>query len=518
MCGANRIRLGSHEDGSAPQLEDVDRMQIGSLINRAARYYGSAPCVTEGGRSLSFREFDGATDRLANALRDRGLRTGDRVSVILPNSIDCLIAYYAIAKAGLVRVQLNTRETLENHRYKVTDSGSRGVLHADIDGVQADVTIGLSELETLIAGGRAEPCQIDRMLDEPLRLGYTGGTTGKPKAVTLTTRGELTELTAFLTDLVPEIRAGDVFLHAAPIAHASGAFFLPCLARGAHSVIIPKFDAGEFIDLAKRARASLTFLVPTMLAMIMEEPRIDAADFTFRRIAYGASSISPSLIQRAERRFGRIFAQCYGQAESPMVITCLKPEDHDRIGSCGRPFTVAEVAIFDDTDRLLPPGARGEIVCRGPQTMAYYWNRPEQTAEAFRNGWLHTGDVGYMDEDGFFYIVDRKNDMLISGGFNVYPREVEDVLVTFPGVVEAAVVGLPDEKWGDRVVAVVAGRPGLEADQLMAYAHENLAVYKRPKAIEVWPELPKSGANKILRRVVRDRLLARGNPQADRST
>ena len=150
--------------------------------------------------------------------------------------------------------------------------------------------------------------------------------------------------------------------------------------------------------------------------------------------------------------------------------------------------------------------------------MAYYWKRPEQTAEAFRNGWLHTGDVGYMDEDGFFYIVDRKNDMLISGGFNVYPREVEDVLVTFPGVVEAAVVGLPDEKWGDRVVAVVAGRPGLEADQLMAYARENLAVYKRPKAIEVWPELPKSGANKILRRTVRDRLLDRENPQADKST
>ena len=293
---------------------------------------------------------------------------------------------------------------------------------------------------------------------------------------------------------------------------------MPCLTRGAHSIIIPKFDAGEFIDLAERTRASHTFLVPTMLAMIMEEPRIDAADFKFRRIAYGASSISPSLIQRAERRFGRIFAQCYGQAESPMVITCLKPEDHDRVGSCGRPFTVAEVAIFDDADRPLPPGERGEIVCRGPQTMAYYWKRPEQTAEAFRNGWLHTGDVGYMDEDGFFYIVDRKNDMLISGGFNVYPREVEDVLVTFPGVVEAAVVGLPDEKWGDRVVAVVAGRPGLEADQLMAYARENLAVYKRPKAIEVWSELPKSGANKILRRTVRDRLLDRENPQADKST
>jgi acyl-CoA synthetase (AMP-forming)/AMP-acid ligase II len=494
-------------------------MQIGSLISRAARHYGAAPCITEGGRTLSFREFNDATDRLGNALLDRGLRPGDRVSVILPNSIDCLIAYYAIAKAGLVRVQLNTRETVENHRYKIDDSGSRGVIHANIEGVGADIGLAWDELHDMLARGRAEPCPVDRGLDDPLRLGYTGGTTGKPKAVTLTTRGELTELTAFLTDLVPEIKQGDTFLHAAPIAHASGAFFLPCIARGAHSIIMPKFDAGEFLVLAEESRANLTFLVPTMLAMLLEQPAIDQARLGFKRIAYGASSISPSLIQRAERRFGRVFAQCYGQAESPMVITCLKPEDHDRVGSCGRPFTVAEVAIFDADDRPLPPNERGEIVCRGPQTMAYYWNRPEQTAEAFRNGWLHTGDIGFMDEEGFFYIVDRKNDMLISGGFNVYPREVEDVLLAYPGVVEVAVVGLPDELWGDRVVAVVSGRAGLDAAAILEYARNNLATYKRPKSVEIWGELPKSGANKILRRVVRDKILAdvASTPEASRS-
>jgi acyl-CoA synthetase (AMP-forming)/AMP-acid ligase II len=484
-------------------------MQIGSLISRAARYFGDEPCLTEGERTLSFREFDAATDRLANALRDRGLQTGDRVSVILPNSIDCLIAYYAVAKAGLVRVQLNTRETVENHRYKIADSGSRGAVHADIEGIDVEINIGWDEMRDMLARGRPEPCRVDRALDDPLRFGYTGGTTGKAKAVTLTTRGELIEVTAFLTDLVPDIRRGDRFLHGAPIAHASGAFFLPAVVRGAHSIIMRKFDAGEYLELAEKTQASHTFLVPTMLAMVLEEPNIDRVKVDFRSIAYGASSISPNLIKRAEKRFGRIFAQSYGQAESPMVITCLKPEDHDRIGSCGRPFTVVEVAIFNEEDRPLPPGERGEIVCRGPQTMAYYWNRPEQTAEAFRNGWLHTGDIGYMDEDGFFYIVDRKNDMLISGGFNVYPREVEDVLLAFPGVVEAAVVGLPDERWGDRVVAAVSGREGLEVAALMEYARANLAAYKRPKAIEIWPELPKSGANKILRRVVRDRILGR---------
>jgi acyl-CoA synthetase (AMP-forming)/AMP-acid ligase II len=211
-------------------------------------------------------------------------------------------------------------------------------------------------------------------------------------------------------------------------------------------------------------------------------------------------------MQRAEKRFGRVFAQCYGQAESPMAITYLRPEHHDRVGSCGRPFSVVEVAIFDDEDRPVPTGEPGEIVCRGPQTMAYYWDMPEATAKAFRNGWLHTGDVGVMDEEGFFYIVDRKNDMLISGGYNVYPREVEEVLMEFPGVSEAAVVGLKDEKWGDRVVAVVAGKADLDSAAILAFVKTRLSGVKTPKEVHVWPELPKSGANKILRRTVRDTL------------
>ena len=411
-------------------------------------------------------------------------------------------------QGGLVRVGLNTRETLENHNYKLADSGSRAVIHGDIAGLEVDIRIGRDEFARMFDHADASPCVHDRPLDAPLRLGYTGGTTGKAKAVTLTTRGELAELSAFLMDLVPDLEAGNTFLHAAPIAHASGAFFLPAIARGVRSLVMKKFDPAEFIELAQRERASHTFLVPTMLAMILEQPGLASAEFALRKISYGASPIAPSLLERAEARFGRIFAQCYGQAESPMVITCLKPEDHGRVGSCGRPFTFVECAVFDEHDQPLPPREVGEIVCRGPQTMAYYWNRPEATEQAFRNAWLHTGDIGYCDEDGFYYLVDRKNDMLISGGYNVYPREVEDVLMAFEGVVEAAVVGLPDEKWGDRVHAVVAGRPGLDLNALMAHARDKLANYKRPKAVVQWPELPKSAANKILRREVRDRLLA----------
>lgn len=483
-------------------------MQIGALVRRAALHFKHAPCLTQEGRTLSYADFDAATDRLGNALLAKGLQPGDRVGVLLPNSIECIVAYYALAKAGLVRVGMNTRETLADHNYKLGDSGARCVLHAGLEGLTPEMQIGWDELCGMIEGGDPSTCRVDRPLDAPLRLGYTGGTTGQPKAVTLTTRGELAELSAFLTDLMPDIREGDTFLHAAPIAHASGAFFLPSLVRGARSLVMTKFDAEEFIALAEAEGASLTFLVPTMLAMLMEAPGIDAADLKFRRIAYGASPISPRLYERAEARFGRVFAQTYGQAESPMVITCLKPEDHDRVGSCGRPFTIAEVAVMDDEDRELPPGETGEICVRGPMTMARYWNRPEATEKAFRNGWLHTGDVGRMDADGFFYILDRKNDMLISGGYNVYPREVEDAVLACEGVVEAAVVGIPDETWGDRVHAVVAGRADLDPERIREEVRGRIAGHKAPKSVEVWPELPKSAAGKILRREVRDRVRA----------
>ncbi len=486
----------------------VRTTQIGTLIRRAGHYYGDAACLTEGERTVSFREFDAATDRLGNALLAEGLAPGDRVGVLLPNSIECLVAYYALAKAGLVRVGLNTRETRDNHRYKLRDSGARAVILNDAEDLGPEIAIVGGELTRLIADGESSPCAVAREPTAPYRIGYTGGTTGRPKGVTLTTQGELAELSAFLMDLVPDMHRSDTFLHAAPIAHASGAFFLPAITRGVRSVVMPKFDAAEFLLLAVRERATMTFLVPTMLALILEQPGLEAADLDFRTITYGASPIAPSILKRGEARFGKVFAQTYGQAESPMVITCLRPEDHDRIGSCGRPFTFVDCAIFDDDDRPLPAGEIGEIVCRGPQLMSCYWGRPDATEEVFRGGWLHTGDVGRMDEDGFYYILDRKNDMLISGGYNVYPREVEEVLLACDGVVEAAVIGLPDEKWGDRVHAVVAGKPGLDVNALLAVMREQLADYKRPKSIEQWPELPKSGANKILRREIRDRIAA----------
>jgi len=484
-------------------------MEIGALIRRAARHYGDDICLAEGDRNISFREFDRMTDRLGVALLRRGLQPGDRVGVLLPNGVECLVAYYALAKAGLVRVALNSRDSLESHRYKLEDSGARGLISSGAPDLQSEVALDIEELKEICTQENDAACLIERALDDPFRLAYTGGTTGKPKAVTLTARGELSEVAAFLIDLMPNFKRGETFLHAAPIAHASGAFFLPALARGVRSVIMPKFEPKRFLETAADEGAHYTFLVPTMLAMILEEPGMDQISTRFTRIAYGASPISPALLARSEARFGRVFVQCYGQAESPMAITCLQPQDHDRIGSCGRPFSLVEVAIVDEDDRLLPPGEIGEVVVRGPQTMAYYWNRPAETNRVFRNGWLHTGDIGTMDRDGFFYLKDRKNDMIISGGFNVYPREVEEVLEALDGIIEAAVVGIPDEKWGERVHAVVTTRAPINLDVIHEYAKRRLAGYKCPKTIEVWPELPKSAANKILRRSVREQLIAR---------
>ena len=227
-------------------------MQIGSLIRRAALHHGDAPCLVEGDRVVSFREFDLLTDRVGHALLDRGLVPGDRVGVLLPNGIDCLVVYYALAKSGLVRVSMNTRETLDNHRYKLADSGSRAVFHYGLlDDLGVEISFGPDVVEAFLAAPDKGPCAVDRELEAPLRLGYTGGTTGQSKAVTLTTRGELSEMTAFLTDLVPDIGPADTFLHAAPIAHASGAFFLPAMVRGARSVVMKKFDPATFIALGE---------------------------------------------------------------------------------------------------------------------------------------------------------------------------------------------------------------------------------------------------------------------------
>lgn len=495
-------------------------MEIGDLIRRAAARFGDAPAITCGPRTLSFVEFDEATDRLGNALLARGLRPGDRVAVLLPNGVEGLLAYYALAKSGLVRVSLNTRDTPEDHEYRVRDSGSRALISAGSASGAAELNIGLDDLDQMTADGASTPCDVPRDAEAPYRLGYTGGTTGASKAVVLSQRSEHAEITNYLLDLVPDIGRGDVMLHAAPVTHASGSFFLPHLVRGAHNVVIPSFTPGTYLEELERREPATTFLVPTMLAMVLDDPSIaDVRIPRLRNLCYGASPIAPSTVDRAQEVFGKVLTQTYGQSEAPMTITLLRPDEHDRIGSAGRPYSMVEVRVVDSDDNAVPAGTSGEVVARGQILMSGYWQRPDETAATLRGGWLHTGDVGQFDDDGFLYLLDRINDVIISGGFNVYPREVEECLVAHPAVREAAVVGVPDERWGEVVQAVVSTREPVAAEDLMEWARDKLAGYKRPRAVVFRDDLPKSSAGKILRRTAREQLIpgphGTGDPSVD---
>jgi acyl-CoA synthetase (AMP-forming)/AMP-acid ligase II len=267
-----------------------------------------------------------------------------------------------------------------------------------------------------------------------------------------------------------------------------------------------RFDAEMWLEELQRTKASHSFLVPTMIALVLDTPNVEDVDASsLRRLCWGASPIPPTIAERAQKIFGKVLAQTYGQAEAPMAISVLQPDEHDRVGSAGRAFTLTEVAIMDEDDQFLPAGEAGEVVTRGQVLMKGYWNRPDLTEKTIRNGWLHTGDIGYMDDEGFLFLVDRKNDKIISGGSNVYPREVEDVLNAHPAVREAAVVGIPDETWGELVHAVVAVREPAQTEEILAFVAERVPKYKRPRSLEIWPELPKSHAGKILRRTVREK-------------
>lgn len=486
-------------------------MQIGDLIRRAGAQFGSAPALIHEDRVVSFAEFDELTDRLGNALLAGGLTAGDRVAVLMPNGIDGVVAYYAIAKAGLVRVPLNVRETASEHAYKIDDSQARALIHAGDPPASVEMMITADELPGLIAGASPGPCDIRREQDAPFRLAYTGGTTGKPKAVVLTTRSELAEVANFLVDLLPNLRPDSVMLHAAPITHGSGAFFLPHLVKGAPNVILPKFTSAAFLEAAQKYRATTTFMVPTMIALLLEDPDTATADLTLERLCYGGAPIATSVLQRGLDLLGPVFAQLYGQAEAPLAITCLQPWEHtpERLTSAGKPYTFVEVQIRDTDGNVLGPGEVGEVLTRGPHTMSRYWRRPEATAETIEpDGWLHTGDIGRWDDDGYLHLLDRRHDVIISGGFNVYPREVEDALLTHPSVIEAAVVGLPDDKWGERVAAAVVTRSETHPEEILEFCADRLAGFKRPRAIEIWPAIPTSPVGKSLRREVRDRMAA----------
>jgi len=503
-------------------------MYLTQGLHRAVVQHPEMPATILADRTRTWRESVDRVARLASGLRGLGVVPGDRVAILALNSDVYHEVMCAIPWADGVAVPVNTRWSSAEIGFSLADSGTSVLI---VDDTFADMLPGLEEqapclravlhfgggpapqgaldLEPVIAG-HAPAEDARRGGDALAAIYYTGGTTGRPKGVMLT-HANLT-VSALGTAATGEFLVpGGCYLHAAPMFHlADGAAWVARNALGGTHVMIPQFSPAAVAAAIEAHRVTEAVLVPTMIQMLVDDPASAQADLSsLRRLIYGASPISEALLERAAKRLPTTsFVQLYGMTELSPVATCLTAADHghDRLRrSAGRAAPHAEVRIVDEEDRELPIGETGEIVCRGGHVMLGYWNRPEETAAALRGGWMHTGDGGYLDQDGYLFVVDRIKDMIVSGGENVYSTEVENALAGHPGVAACAVIGVPDPQWGERVHAVVVPVPGAtpSEEQLRDHVRALIAGYKVPRSVEFVETLPLSGAGKILKRELR---------------
>jgi long-chain acyl-CoA synthetase len=471
------------------------------------------PAVIAGAKQRSFAELDERASRLAHALADWGLSRGDRFALLATNVIEFPEIEIAAQRAGLILVPLNYRLAVAELSFMVADSGARLVIHGP-GYAEAAKALGLAcwhlgadgygdsyEQQLATHQPRATPPLGQQT---PTRILYTSGTTGRPKGAVLTNLALYARATTYAIDL--ELRPEHRFVQTLPMFHIASNTAMGFIYNGA-TVILTDFEPHTVLDAMATHRATHVLLVPTTINLLSNLEGIDERSFPdLEMMMYGASPIAPAVLARAIEVFGCKFFQFFGMTETS-GCTVLLPEHHDPVrrpdllASAGIDATGFETRVVGPDDVEAAPGEVGEIVCRGPQLMAGYWQRPEATEDAMRNGWMHTGDAGYRSAEGFVFVTDRIKDMIVSGGENVYPREVEDVLFSHPEVVEAAVIGVPDARWGERVHAVVVTRPGSSVDSasLLAYARERLAGYKCPKSLEFVESLPKTVTGKVLK-------------------
>lgn len=490
-------------------------MDATEALRRAARRWPAREALRDGAQHVTFGELDARVNRLAQHLARSGVASGDRVATYLPNSIAHVVAQQAILRAGAVWVGINRRLAPPEVAFMLEHADVRVAL-ADPDGLGSvpsagrtvlDVTGADAVLERRLATEPATPPRPPARPEDVARLRYTSGTTGRPKAAVLTHGCALASLRNLLAEL-HELGPDDAVAHVAPLTHASEALLGPAFWRGVRSVLCHDFEPAAFRALIARERVSLLFLVPTMIASLIDGAARPEELASLRTLVYGAAPIPEDLMVRALDVLGPVLLQIYGLSECPFPITTLRKEDHlepARRGSCGTPTALNEVEVLDEAGVALPPGEVGTIAVRGPQLMREYWGDPEATAAALADGWLHTGDLGRLDEAGFLTLVDRSDDVIISGGFNVYPREVEVVLEAHPAIAEAAVVGIPHERWGRGVAAWVVCKPSQSADarELIDFCRARLAGYKKPLQVTFVDALPKSSTGKLLRRALR---------------
>lgn len=499
------------------------RRGVAEHPNRIAIYFGD--------ETLTFSQANDAANRIAGAFAEAGLKKGDHVGLLYGNGLWTIPVDFATMKNGLVRIPLNPRLSLEEHMRMLAEADVRVLVHDASTGERAvELLKGIPDGRLLGLGcpaadgrgpdlldqkyaGAGEP-SVEINGDDPLMLIYTSGTTGKLKAVIHTHRNFGAIGDNILANLMsPE--PDSVMLHAASLIHASGTFVLPYWSRGAASAILPGFVPHDFVEAIKRYKVTETNLVPTMLGMLFSSGALEGVDLpTLRTVIYGASPMPRPILERAIAKFGYIFKQYYGQTEAPLAITVLDKDDHrnpDLWASCGKPSSDVELRIADENGVPVAQGEIGEMQLRAPFAMKGYYKADALNAEMWlEGGWLRTRDMARADAQGYVYLVDRRSDMIITGGYNVYPREVEDVLLEHPAVAECAVVGAPDPVWVEAVTAFVVLRPGTTAteDELRALAREHLAGYKVPKSVRFIDSIPKTAVGKVQRRDLREQLRA----------
>lgn len=487
---------------------------VDGVLRRSARRTPARVAVHYGERTWTYAELDDAVSRAARVLRDMGLAPGDRVGAYGHNSDAYLIGFLACARAGLVHVPVNQNLTGDDLGYIVGQSGSRLVL-ADPD-LAGQLPDGVRVLPLRDAGdsllarlASTPPYDGDEPRTEDLvQLLYTSGTTAAPKGAMMTHRALVHEYLSAIAAL--DLSAGDLPVHSLPLYHSAQmhVFLLPYLAVGAVNTILDAPDAGQIFDLIETGRADSLFAPPTVWIGLSNRPDFATRDLSgLRKAYYGASIMPVPVLERLKERLPELaFFNCFGQSEIGPLAMVLGPHEHKgRMDSCGRPVLFVEARLVDESGKDVPDGERGEIVYRSPQLCEGYWDKPEETAGAFRDGWFHSGDLAVRDAQGYFTVVDRVKDVINSGGVLVASRQVEDVLYTHDAVAEAAVIGLPDERWIEAVTAVVVRRGEVTEEELLAYAREKLAGFKAPKRVLFVDELPRNASGKILKRELRDR-------------
>ncbi|MCQ4209021.1 acyl-CoA synthetase [Streptomyces longispororuber] len=509
-------------------------MNLGTYITRSSTFWPDREALVCGERRLTYRELERVSNRLASALAGRGLTPGRAVATYAGNCAQVVETEMALCKSGLVRVPISPRLSAGEVAHIVADADVR-VLFVDaerLDTARAALqkagtdcllvayegqgAFGYAELLT---EGSEEPVAVEVDEHDPAVLNFTSGSTGKLKAAVQTQGNRLANMRKRMMSSQSAPSTGERYLAAGPITHAPGMPLLASLAYGSTVVVLPQWDTELFLRTVESERITATFVVPTMLNMLLAHPASATADLSsLKALHVGGAPVAPQRLRDAVEAFGPILVQGYGQVETTSGITMLTREDilagtttdPDLLLSCGRPVYDTEIRIVDEAGEAVPAGTVGEVIARGPDCVREYWHEPELTAQTFKNGWVHTGDLGYLRADGYLFIVDRKKDMIISGGYNVYCSEVEAVLYTHPALAEVCVVGVPDERWGEAVKAVVVRRAGAAADEdeIVAYCADRLARVKKPRSVEFVDALPVNRNGKIDRRAVRARYWA----------